>query len=121
MAGSLAHTFLWKHDEEDERKCKLLAGIVKAVIMAALTVVAAVIAPAAPAVAGAEAGVASGLEKTAVVAARSSPWRFAKNAATGVNSYWKSGGAEQAQMGLSVASNFPVNVSSQTPMLGRSG
>ena len=32
MAPSVAHTFLWKDEEPDDRKCKLLAGIIKALI-----------------------------------------------------------------------------------------
>ncbi|KAL8982366.1 MAG: hypothetical protein Q9205_003099 [Flavoplaca limonia] len=111
MAPSMAHTFLWKQEEPDDRKCKLLAGIIKALITAALAVVTAAVAPAAiPAVAGIEAGVANAAAKSAVVAARASPWRFVTNAATSVSQYWKSSGAKQAEIGLGIFGNFPVNV-----------
>ncbi|KAL8667746.1 MAG: hypothetical protein Q9168_007210 [Polycauliona sp. 1 TL-2023] len=107
MAGSLAHTFLWKKDEEAERKCKMWAGIVKAVIMAVTTILASAAAPAAiPAVAAGETIAIEAAETASVVIARASPWRFVENAASGVQSYWKSGGAQQAELGISFASNF---------------
>ena len=108
----MAHTFLWKHEEPDDRKCKLLVGIIKTLITSTLAAVTAAVAPAAiPAVAGIEAGVADAAAKSAVVAARASPWRFVSNAATSVSQYWKSSGAKQAEIGLGIFGNFPVNVS----------
>lgn len=63
MAESMSHNFLWKHDEGVERECKMIASIVKAVILTVATVFAAAIAPVAvPAVAGVEVGAVAAAE-----------------------------------------------------------
>ncbi|KAL8816092.1 MAG: hypothetical protein Q9223_004847 [Gallowayella weberi] len=45
MADSMAHTFFWKRDDNIDRQCAMLAGIVKSFIAAAFAVLAAIAAP----------------------------------------------------------------------------
>lgn len=45
MSDSMAHTFVWKHDDSIDRKCEMLGGLVKAFIMAAFVVLGAVAGP----------------------------------------------------------------------------
>ncbi|KAL8806403.1 MAG: hypothetical protein Q9200_005045 [Gallowayella weberi] len=74
----MAHTFFWKHDDNIDRQCAMLAGIVKSFIAAAFAVLAAIAAPVAAPV---SAGVGAALEGTegvlASTATKSSPYTMA--------------------------------------------
>lgn len=111
----MAHTFFWKHDDKIDQKCQMLAGIVKAAIVAAFIVLGTIVAPAA---APATAGVGAALGETGAVAAifgntaaRSSPWTMAA-LSNGARAWVKSTRQNSVlEKGVGIASNFPPNVS----------
>ncbi|KAI4225446.1 MAG: hypothetical protein L6R40_008359 [Gallowayella cf. fulva] len=114
MSNSMAHTFFWKHDDKIDQKCQMLAGIVKAAIVAAFIVLGTIVAPAA---APATAGVGAALGETGAVAAifgntaaRSSPWTMAA-LSNGARAWVKSTRQNSVlEKGVGIASNFPPNV-----------
>lgn len=110
MSGSIAHTFLWKHDEKIQQKCELMAGLAKAAIITAFVILGAVAAPEAAA-ATAGLGTAAVQETAAITTsiARSSPWTYVQ-LINGVRSYYQSAGANQLVLASNFASNFPTNV-----------
>ncbi|KAL8937961.1 MAG: hypothetical protein Q9216_004147 [Gyalolechia sp. 2 TL-2023] len=113
MSESIAHTFLWKYDENVQHKCELMASLAKAAIMTFFVIVAAVAAPEAAA-AGAAAGIGGIAVKPAAaigtnIAAKSSPWAYTQ-IINGVKSYYESSGAGQLELASKFSSNFPVTV-----------
>ncbi|KAL9027868.1 MAG: hypothetical protein Q9196_003669 [Gyalolechia fulgens] len=113
MSESIAHTFLWKYDENVQRKCELMAGLAKAAIMTLFVIIAAVAAPEAAA-AGATAGIGGltvrpGAAIATNIAAKSSPWTYAQ-IVNGVKTYYVSSGAGQLELASKFASNFPITV-----------
>ncbi|KAL8798918.1 MAG: hypothetical protein Q9182_006290 [Xanthomendoza sp. 2 TL-2023] len=112
MADSMAHTFFWKHDYSVDRKCAMLAGIVKGFIAAAFAVLGALVAPvAAPAAVGVGAAL-QGTESVVVnTVTKSSPYIMAtlKN---GVRTWTKEARQNKVlERGVGIASNFESNLS----------
>ncbi|KAL8649706.1 MAG: hypothetical protein Q9210_004245 [Variospora velana] len=118
MSQAMAHIFLWKHDDSIDRKCQILSGLVKGVIMSMFVGVSSFLAPAAIGAVAAEgaAGIAvsAGTSQAANILEsnifRSSPWTYVQNIGSAAKTYYKSSGASDAQLATNFASNFPTNV-----------
>ncbi|KAL9011088.1 MAG: hypothetical protein Q9173_004035 [Seirophora scorigena] len=114
----MAHTFIWKHDDSIERKCQVLSGLVKAVIVSAFVALGSFLAPAAIGAVAAEgaADIAASAGTSQVInifetnVMRSSPWTYVQNIGNSAKAYYKLSGASQAQLANNFASNFPTNL-----------